>query len=216
MCNLNLTRVTNTLGASTTLTWASSPANFVFVDNVSVTHPPAAAPAGSVTIHGIIVSGTVRYCTNPSSTPIPNVLLTLSGSGSSTTLSDGTGNYSLITLASGGTYTVTPSKTPLPPISLGINTIDVLAIQRHFLSITPIPAGCRLSAADANGDSAVNTIDVIAIQRFFLGLTTGLANVGKYQFNPVNRNYPGIVSNQSGQDYNAFIYGDVASPYAVP
>jgi hypothetical protein len=55
--------------------------------------------------------------------------------------------------------------------------------------------------------------DVVAIQRFFLSQPTGIANVGKYQFNPVNRSYPGVVTNQTGQNYNALVFGDVASGF---
>jgi hypothetical protein len=65
-----------------------------------------------------------------------------------------------------------------------------------------------------NGDDSVNTVDVIAIQRFFLGLSTGIANTGKYQFAPVNRTYPLVVTDQTAQNYDALIFGDVASPFA--
>ena len=68
-------------------------------------------------------------------------------------------------------------------------------------------------AADVNGDSSVNTVDVIAIQRFFLGLSTGIANTGRYQFIPVNRTYTGIVSNQTAQNYDTLVFGDVAAPF---
>jgi hypothetical protein len=142
------------------------------------------------------------------------VTLTLTGSASGSTLSDGSGNYQLSSLASGGTYSVTPSKAARVPGSAGISTVDVVATQRHFLNIVPLPAGCRLTAADVNGDAAVNTIDVIAIQRFFLGLSTGIANTGQYQFTPASRTYPGIVSNQTAQNYDTLIFGDVASPFA--
>ena len=76
---------------------------------------------------------------------------------------------------------MTPTKAALAPGSAGINTVDVVATQRHFLNIALL-SGCRLTAADVNGDAMVNTVDVIAIQRFFLGLSTGIANTGKYQF----------------------------------
>ena len=69
-------------------------------------------------------------------------------------------------------------------------------------------------AANVNGDTSVNTVDVIAIQRFFLGLSTGIGNTGRYRFIPVNRAYPGIVSNQTAQNYNTLIFGDVVSPFA--
>jgi hypothetical protein len=160
-----------------------------------------------------IISGTVVYCSNPSLNPVPGVTLTLTGSISGSTLSDGSGNYAF-SLINGGSYTVTPTKAGLAPGSNGINTVDVLAIQKHFLVIGTPLSGCQLTAADVNGIGGVNTVDVIAVQRFFLGLTTGLANVGKYQFNPVSRSYTQLISDQTAQDYDTLIFGDVASPFA--
>jgi hypothetical protein len=57
---------------------------------------------------------------------------------------------------------------------------------------------------------------VIAIQRFFLGLTTGIGNCGKYQFSPLSRSYSRLTSNQTGQNYDTIVFGDVASPFANP
>jgi hypothetical protein len=48
------------------------------------------------------------------------------------------------------------------------------------------------------------------VQRFFLGQVTGTANVGKYQFSPVNRTYTGLVTNQTAQNFAAIVFGDVA------
>ena len=141
---------------------------------------------------------------------MPNVTLTLTGSASDSTLSDGSGNYQLSSLASGGSYTVTPTKADLPPGSPGISTIDAIAVQRHFLDLGAPLAGCQLTAADVNGDTVIDTIDVIAIQRFFLVFQTGTANVGKYQFTPASRTYPGISSSQTDQNYDTLVFGDVA------
>ena len=58
-----------------------------------------------------------------------------------------------------------------------INVLDVIAVQKQFV-IPPFLTGCRLAAADVNGDSVVDTVDVIAVQRYFLGFTTGIANTG--------------------------------------
>jgi hypothetical protein len=164
----------------------------------------------------INISGTISYCSNPVPGPVPNVTLTVTGSGSGSTLSDGSGNYQL-SLASGGTYTVTPSKAARTPGSANINTVDVIATQRHFISCAAHPdkclSGCSLAAADVNGDALVNTVDVIAIQRFSLGLSTGVANVGKYQFIPASRTYSAVFSDQTGQNYDTLIFGDVASHF---
>lgn len=144
---------------------------------------------------------------------MPNVVLTLSGSASGSTLSDSSGNYLLSSLAVGGSYIVTPAKSPLTPGSAGINTVDVTAARRHYLQIAFL-SGCRLTAADVNGDTAVDTSDIIAIQRFYLGLSTGIANTGKYQFAPANRAYLGMAGNQTAQDYDTVVFGDVTSPFA--
>ena len=108
---------------------------------------------------------------------------------------------------------MTPSKAALPPGTAGITTVDVIAIQRHFLGLGTPLSGCRLSAANVNGVGGVDTVDVIATQRFFLGVTTGIGNAGKYNFNPLNRTYTAVVGNQTGQNFDALIFGDVASGF---
>ena len=63
------------------------------------------------------------------------------------------------------------------------------------------------------GWAGVNTVDVVAVQRFAIGLSTGIANIGKYQFTPTNRTYTGVVSNQTGQNYDTLVFGDVATGF---
>ena len=144
---------------------------------------------------------------------MPNVTLTLTGDTTASALTDGSGSYQLSSLPAGGSYTVTPTKGALTPGSPGINTVDVVSTQRHFLNLGTPLSGCQLTAADVNGINGVDTVDVIAIQRFFLGASTGIANVGKYQFSPASRSYPGIVSDQTGQNYDTLVFGDVASTF---
>jgi hypothetical protein len=174
------------------------------------TPTPTPAPTPPPTVD---ISGDVIYCSDPNLNPVPGVTMTLTGTSSGSTMTAIDASYSFTGLPFGGTYTVTPTKAALSPGSAGISTVDVIATQRHFLGIAIIPVGCRLTAADVNGDSAVNTVDVVAIQRFFLGLSTGTANVGKYKFTPANRSYPGLVSDQSGQNYDALVFGDTASSF---
>jgi hypothetical protein len=57
-----------------------------------------------------------------------------------------------------------------------------------------------------------DTFDAVAIQRFYLGHTGGLANVGSHQFIPPSRTYAGASGNQTDQNYDALIFGDVVSP----
>ena len=163
----------------------------------------------------INIAGTISYCPSAIHGPVPNVTLALTGDATDSTVTDGLGSYGFSSLAAGGSYTVTPSKGALAPSGPGIDTFDVIATQRHFLQIALL-SRCRLAAADVNGDTAVNTFDVIAIQRFYLGLTTGIDNVGKYQFTPENRAYPVVVSDQTDQSYNTLVFGDTAAPFVEP
>lgn len=213
--NLNMTRVSSTPGTNTDLVWAAPPNDFYFIDADLNSQIPAGTPPGNIDIEAgtINISGAIIYCSNATLPPVPGVTLTLTGTSSGSTSSDGSGNYTFSGLASGGNYTVTPSKAALAPGSSGISTVDVVGIQRHFLGLGTPLSGCRLTAADVNGSTVVDTVDVIATQRFFLGLSTGIANVGKYQFNPVNRSYAGVSSDQTGQNYNALTFGDIASPF---
>ena len=51
---------------------------------------------------------------------------------------------------------MTPTKTALAPGSAGINTVDVIAVQRHFLNLGTPLSGCQLAAADVNGDTVIH------------------------------------------------------------
>src|SRR6185436_9174203 len=95
------------------------------------------------------ISGNIAYCSNPTPVPVPNVTLSLTGSTSGTTASNGSGNYTFFPLTNGGSYSVAPAKSSVLPGSTGINTVDMVAIQRHFLAIALL-TGCRLTAGDVN------------------------------------------------------------------
>jgi hypothetical protein len=214
--DLNMTRVSNAPGANTTLAWAESPNDFIFINGNWNEIEPNDTPHGSINITApptISISGNADNCASPALPAVSGVLMTLSGSLSESTVTDGSGNYLFNALPVGGNYTITPSKPALTPGSSGINTIDVVAVQRHFLGYTMIPPGCRLLAADVNTDNVINTIDVVAIQRFFLAVPTGIAKVGRYNFSPANRTYPVVGNSQAAQNYDTLVFGDVASPY---
>ena len=183
------------------------------VRNAFLAEPTSSPTPTPTPLPTVTISGTVSYCSNSVPGSVPNVTLNLTGSASTSTLSDSSGNYIFSGVPSGGNYTVTPSKAALPPGSVGISTVDVIGIQRHFLGLGTPLSGCRLTAADVNGLNGVDTVDVIAVQRFFLGLSTGLADVGKYKFNPVTRTYTGLVTNQTGQNYDTLVFGDVTNPF---
>lgn len=102
------------------------------------------------------------------------------------------------------------------PGTSGINTLDVIAAQLHYLRVVTLQSECPLTAADVDGNNAINTSDAIAIQRFFLGRTFGIANVGTYQFTPAIHSYRSIANSQASQDFNALVLGDIVAPFTIP
>lgn len=192
---------------------AFSPEISYTVPSQTPTPSPTATATATASPNPLTVSGTIAYCSDPAAAPVPGVTLALTGDQSGSTMSDTVGNYLFSSLPLGGSYIVTPTTSRLLPGSHGITTIDVIAIQRHFLNLGTIPTGCQLTAADVNGDTVINTADVVATQRFAIGLTSGIGNVGLYQFTPTSRAYLGLTGDQSGQNYGTFIFGDVASGF---
>jgi len=208
---LRMFRVSNTPGAASALNWALGANQFVFVDENLDSHLPNLTNGViNITAPMVSISGSASSCSNTIPGPVPNVALTLNGSMSGSTSSDSSGNYQFSSLLGGGSYTVTPTKSAVVPGNSRINTVDMIAIQRHYLQLT-VFTGCRLAAADCNGDGVVNTVDAIAIQQFFFAHPS--VNIGKYRFNPASRSYSGITSDQTAQNYDTFIIGDVASPF---
>jgi len=197
----------------------AAPTTLAYSDFVPTTRLNSGSCPAAITVAG----GSFNCSDFEFHAPVPNVVLELriitdvvpfDGYVLGSITSGNSSDY-LFSLVPSGTYRVTPSKAAIVPGSAGtrINTIDVIAVQRHFLMLGVPLVGCRLLAGDVNADTFVDTVDTIAIQRFFLGLTTGIANLGTYQFDPVFRFYPDIVHNRIDQDYDALIFGDVAPPF---
>src|SRR4029077_8848964 len=126
---LRQVRVSNTPGVTSPLLWKPSPDNLIFIDDNLDTHAPNQTN-GLITITAITptptpmvsISGSVSYCPAAVPGPVPNVTLTLTGSMSGSTPSNSSGNYQFSSLPAGGSYTVTPSKSAVPPGSSSINT----------------------------------------------------------------------------------------------
>lgn len=175
------------------------------------TPSPTLTPSPTPTPAHINVSGAVASCSSSIGVPIASVSLNVTGDMTTSTLSDSGGNYWFSSFAAGGSYTVTPDKSRLNPGAATVNTVDLVAVQRHFLGIARFPPGCQFTASDVTGDGVANTADVIAMQRFVLGLVNGIANTGKYQFTPSSRSYPTLMADQTTQNYETLILGDVVS-----
>lgn len=80
--------------------------------------------------------------TSDSGTAVSGVAMALSGSRAQTVTTDANGHYAFAALASGGTYTVTPSKTGLTfsPADAYFSALAANQLSANFTAITPPPA----------------------------------------------------------------------------
>ena len=124
------------------------------------------------------------------------------------TLSNGSGNYQFSSLPSGGSYTVTPTKTTLAPGTAGINTVDVIGIQRHFLLIGTPLSGCRLTAADVMASTGSILLTSLRFSDSSSNCQPG-PPIPENTSSLPRAQLSGIISDQTGQNYNTLVFGDV-------
>ena len=128
-------------------------------------------------------------------------------------VSDITGSLGTYSLSGFGTgsYTVTPSKTGDP--GNGLNTFDAARVAQHVVGPPlPVLTGNQLIVADVSGNGTITSFDAGLIADFVVQLPPfGLT--GTWRFNPVNRTYPAVTSNISGEDYSALLMGEVSGDW---
>ncbi len=121
-------------------------------------------------------------------TPMPNVLVNLSGGATATTRTDAAGRYMFSKLPAGLNFTVTPER-DTNDVN-GISTFDFVLINKHVLGLDTLDSPWKIIAADANGSNSVSTIDIVEGRKVLLGLNNGFPNVSAWRFFPALTNFP--------------------------
>ncbi len=191
----------------------------------SVAANSGAARSGSITIAGqtfvitqsaaaYSISGMVAYGTTPTGDAVkfvPGVLLSAAGTSSASASTDMSGAYQINNLTSGGNYTVTPSK------SGDVNSIssfDASLVSRKTANLTTLTAN-QLIAADVSNDGTISSFDASLIARTASGISNiGIA--GQWKFAPASRNYQNLTANQTAQNYDAILMGEVSGNWTAP
>jgi hypothetical protein len=87
-------------------------------------------------------------------------------------------------------------ETTAPAYHTSINSLDLIAIQRHIIGSKPLNQQTQLLAADVNGDSKINSLDLINIQKVIIGSLTQFPNQVK-SYKSIPASLP--VTENSGQ-----------------
>ncbi|MDQ4121425.1 MAG: M12 family metallo-peptidase [Acidobacteriota bacterium] len=166
------------------------------------------------------IAGVVSYGTTPQNNPtkyVPGVLMSAAivGGNTATDTTTATGAYTLANLTSGGSYTVTPSKSG---DRNGITAFDATLVLRCVAA----GANCALTpnqkrAANTDGDNDVTAFDATQILRFVAanGQNVNTGQVGNWKFDPANRPYPALNSALTTEHYTAFLIGEIDGDWAA-
>jgi hypothetical protein len=90
------------------------------------------------------------------------------------------GNYVFRSLPVGVDYTIKPAKSG--DYMNGVNTLDLVQIQRHILGIDKLESPYKMIAADADDDGSIRINDILVLRRLILGVTDTISNVASWRF----------------------------------
>ena len=106
----------------------------------------------------------------------------------------------------------------------GVNTLDVVLIQRHILELETFGDAYQSIAADVNSDERVTAADLLALRKLILGVESEFANTESYIFLDMARQFEDqsnpwpistsidlydMESNMTGKDLMMLKVGDV-------
>jgi hypothetical protein len=94
-------------------------------------------------------------------------------------MTDASGTFRFNGLPIGAKYEVKPSKTN--DYLNGVNTLDLVQIQRHILGIKKLQDPYLMIAADADGDKAIRVSDIVDLRKLILGISEKLPNVESWR-----------------------------------
>lgn len=94
-------------------------------------------------------------------------------------------------------YVVAPKK--YDGVKNGINTLDLVKIQRHILGIEPLTDPFLIIAADVNNDERVTAADLLSLRKVILGVNAEFPNNTSWRFVPVG-----------------FEFADASAPFGFP
>ena len=195
-CTLRV-NLTGVSGASGLIEFANTPTSISAEQlvNGSQTVVSPFLIGGSVCItSNISISGKI---TREDNVGVGNATVQLTGNSTQTTTTDAQGNYIFNGVASGGNYIITPVKDIGD--KNGVTGGDLVAIQRHILSIAPLSSPYKRIAADANNTQTISGGDLVSIQRLILSLD------------------PALLANQSWRFVDkSWIFSNPSNPWTTP
>jgi hypothetical protein len=136
-----------------------------------------------------------------------------------------TGNYSFNNLKKGETYLWNAAFDE--DASQGVNTLDLVAIQRHILGVSRFNSSAKMIAADVNKDQKITISDIVHLRKLVLGAINDFGNsswtfLSGDKMPSIDDMYPMIESfeakpltiSESARNFTGVKLGDIDFSYA--
>jgi len=157
------------------------------------------------------ISGNINYAI--SGAAVPNVLMNMNNDtmGVIIKTTQSNGNYTFTNVRGHRDYVVTPY---LEGDSLGLGMYDASLIARHVVELDTLNE-IQQVAADADSNGIIMMYDAACVANWVVN-NPPLPNshVGEWIFQPVSRTYSPLLSGESGQNYQAFLVGEVSGDWS--
>jgi len=102
-------------------------------------------------------------------------------------LTDGSGQYSFTEIPSNNDFKVEAEKND--DIINGVNTLDIVLIQRHILGIKPFDDPYKVIAADINNNKSLAASDIIQLRKVILGIYDEFPDNDSWKFVNAGQTY---------------------------
>jgi hypothetical protein len=187
-------------GESSALTFS----NFEFNDGAV----PVSTYGDTLTLTNpnVTVTGTIIYY-GPNANPVSNVILNFNSTSPISTTTDATGVYSQA-LAAVNSYTAVPTKTN--SINGAISSLDASTAAQYKAGLISLTAD-QQRACDVNGDMQCGSHDASSILRYLVNDPELAYPVATWHFDPASRTYTELLGDLNGEDYVAYLLGDVTA-----
>jgi hypothetical protein len=111
---------------------------------------------------------------------VADVEVTLSGGMDQNMITGNDGAYDFSALMVGEDYTITPLHDA--DADNGVSTFDLILIQRHILSVTPLDSPYKMIAADIDNSGNITVIDLIEMRKLILSIYSDYPNNTSWRF----------------------------------
>ena len=140
-------------------------------------------------IDNVDIEGEVRFWKNNEGIGGVDMNLITNQAGNFSEQTDNTGDYIISGVPTGGTGTLTPSKTNTAAAN-GLNVLDALFLKQYVVGLVDVNSDYQRVAMEVSGDKDINVIDALLIELVILGNPNDFSPVADWIFIPESHTFP--------------------------